>query len=169
MPEKRRILFFDFLDAEQTQEKDMRYILPLILICMFSPVFAADKDKEKKQSERVVDIYYQKRLPDKEDKNKEPHFFMWIKDVEGYTFHVENTAPNVSVGWSVDGDTGMYLTGKVTNMMWFVHPYEKGKPNHETDLVVVFGGSRDDDINIYLPKNTKSRIQISSPPYKAKE
>lgn len=106
--------------------------------------------EDKKVENKVIEIIYQKR-------EKENNFFILIRSNEIH-LEISNTPPNLTVGSSVNaGD--LWIIGDLDlNAMFFVYPYKEGKGNHKEYITVRFGGSRPDDINIYLPANHVAQI-----------
>lgn len=112
---------------------------------------------------KPIDIYAQQRVEDgKDGKDKTYNFFMWI---DHGNVRVLNTAPSIAVGYDMDGAVGLYLESKKAVMasgcMFFVHSYTKGK-GFEDELVVEFGGSREDDIHVYLPEGRTATTRFSN-------
>ena len=110
-----------------------------------------EKTVQQAARPKPIDIFAQQRVED--GKDKKYNFFMWI-DYD----HVKvlNTAPEITVGYDMDGAVGLYLESKKAVMasgcMFFVHSHTKGK-GFDDELVVEFGGSRENDIHVYLPKD----------------
>lgn len=130
----------------------------LVIALLFTGLLPSAQADEKDKP-RVIEIYMQQ----KERKSGATSFYMWVKDEDA---EVVGTAPNIGVGYSFGKGGAIYLESKdVGNAMFFVHPYDKKKSGSSTRIE--FGGSRPNDIHIYLPENTKAVIRTSSIPYRA--
>jgi hypothetical protein len=135
----------------------MKHLLALFLSLLFlSPAFAEDK------KERVVDIYMQSQ--DKADYSVK--FYIWVTDKEDGDVCVENHCDKISVGYDIDVGS-LYITSDgINNLMLFVHPYDEKNEHCRGCVTLWFGGSRPEDINIYLPKNCTHKIRLSKIKYK---
>lgn len=113
-----------------------------------TPVAQTEKPKEKVEP-KVIDISYSKF-------NKERYFFCWID----YSVTLENTAPDVLVGFCVDS-CKFYLQGSIDmNAMFFIHHYKEDNKKDPNYVTICFGGSRPNDINIHLPKDFTAKMRI---------
>lgn len=132
----------------------MRTLLGIALIAFSLGQVAQADDKPKT---RTIEIFMQQ----KERKSGATSFYMWVHDEDA---EVVGTAPKVGVGYSFGKGGAVYLESKdIGNAMFFVHPYDKKKSGANTRIE--FGGSRENDIHIYLPENTKAVVRTSSIKY----
>lgn len=131
-------------------------LLVAMLVTMCGPSsFAEEPVKEKK----VIEIFlHQDHVP-----GYKTGFYMWIHHLD---ITVKNTAPDVQVGYSFGEGGGLYLTtgdtkdAKHLNAMFLVTNYDgKGFP---FDVIVWFGGSRPNDINIRLPEGYTAKVHVNN-------
>lgn len=128
--------------------------LALALLCLVPAARAEDKEEK-----RTIEIYMQQ----KGRKDGDTKFYMWVKDEDA---EVIGSAPDIGVGYSFGKGAAVYLeSNKIGNAMFFVHPSTHKKAGTVTRIE--FGGSRPNDIHIYLPKDAKGSVKVSSIPYRA--
>lgn len=133
----------------------MRIVLTVaIALLCFLPSAKADDKKEEK---RTIEIFMQQ----KERKDGSIKFYMWVKDEDA---EVIGSAPDIGVGYSFGKVGAVYLeSDNIGNAMFLVHPCTHKKAGPYTRIE--FGGSRPNDIHIYLPKDNKGSVRVSSIKY----
>lgn len=137
-----------------------------MLVAVFAPSVHAEKPvEEKKEDKKVVRIVlHQDQAPD-----RKIHFYMWIHHPDVI---VKNTVPDIKVGYNFDSGS-LYLTtgdkkdAKPLSAMFFVRNFDgKDYPSH---VIVEFGGSRPNDINIRLPEGYMASVQVNNITWDEKE
>lgn len=88
-------------------------------------------------------------------------FVLWLNHPN---ITVENSVNNITVGYDLFGDSGIYLESEnIGNAMLFIHHHDsKNKHTSIFCIIIEFGGLRDSDIHVYIPKGHKAKIQLSS-------
>lgn len=135
-----------------------KFIVLMTISLLFSGSTWAQENQTLNTEAPVVYIYYYQYV----SKDGGARFNMWINHPN---IHIKNTAPGLSVGYSVGSGAGAYIEMTSTNdynLMFFVENYEKGDMNFPLHVQVYFGGSRSNDIHIRLPEGYTAKVYASS-------
>lgn len=120
-------------------------------------------DRSKEKSKTIEVFLHMDLLP-----NHETMFYMWIQHPH---VSVKNTAPDLTVGYSIGHGGALYITTRKPcnlNAMYFIETPEKGKGDWRI-VEVWFGGSRPNDIHIVLPEGYTAKTWTNIVTFSEKE
>lgn len=128
----------------------MKAMMWVLCACVLSGATVLGEEKPQK---KTLDIWMQQKLR----LDNTVSYYMWV---EGDTFLFEGSSANVYVGLDL-GRSAYVSAKKLGNAMIFVKEYET--PNAVGRQVkIVIGGSRGDDVTIYVPKGVKTSFAVDT-------
>lgn len=118
------------------------------------PVLSQDGESKPK----TVSIFWSQEM----NAYDEVNFYAWINYSNVV---VKNTVPNLRVGYAPSTEGALFIDndnlGDYSSAMFFITSYQEGD-DYPDAVIVWFGGSQPDDINIRLPKGYTAELFVNA-------